>query len=74
MTRPERIQKLANAIKEFRGAYDSRTGKWIRTPKPHAITRVYKWLDALGLPASDIEKIQGFKTLDEFHVYIRAIK
>ena len=84
MTRNERIHKLANAIKEYRGTYDPRTGKWIWPPKIQKRPAIVKHLRALrerSLPtkaaiaqvADDARAIDGFKTHDEFRNWIKAL-
>ena len=46
MTRDDKKHKLANAVKEYRGAYNETTKVWLlgRTSKPSAIVRVNRWL------------------------------
>ena len=54
MTRTERIKKLANAVKAYRGACHVVTlggdaaAKWIRAPQPDRRFEVVKWLNRLG--------------------------
>lgn len=78
MTRTERIRKLTHAIKEYRGCYAPNTNppRWIRSPKPTAITRVRKWLVDLGV--HDLPKavfaIESFKSYDEMHAWLNALR
>lgn len=73
MTRYEKLHKLSNAIKEYRGKKNEATGKWIDQPKPSARKRVERWLAELGMnPASEIQRIDGFKTYAEFFTWIKS--
>ena len=83
MTRNERIHKLSNAIKEYRGTFDPRTGKWIWPPKIQKRAVIVKWHRTLREPtapsrqaaieqvAKDAAAIDGFKTYDEFRAWIK---
>lgn len=75
MSRAEKIRKLANAIREYRGL--NRGGQWIQHPRPHKAHSIVKWLDALGhhpeLIRAEMELIQAFKTLEEFNVWMREL-
>jgi hypothetical protein len=75
MTRTERIRKLANAIREYRGSYDELTKKWIRAPRPDARARCIHWLQKLGIEAveTNMAAIDGFKHNDEFQIYIKSL-
>ena len=82
MTRDERIKKLANAIKLYRGIYNPTNGKWIRPPQPAKRADVVKWLESLRkfqhYPAepeviiADMTKIDGFKTRPEYDAWIKT--
>jgi hypothetical protein len=76
VTRANRIAKLSHAIWEYRGRYDPASGKWWQTPKPRAVVRIRKWLEALGV--IDIEvtviRIEGFKSQEEFHSFLKELE
>ena len=68
------LYKLKRAIKEYRGKLDLRSGKWIKTPKPSAKSRVVKGLERLHLdPAKEMPLIDGFLTIQEFELWIGSI-
>lgn len=74
MSRAEKIQKLGNAIRSYRGLKSLSTGKWSVPPKTGARLGVAKWLAALGLDVpSSMEKIDGFKTVSEFNSWISSL-
>ncbi len=74
MTRPQKIQKLANVVKEYRGSCDERTGKWMRPPRPHAAQRILVWLERLKLPPEPtMERINGFAHVSEFRAWIQSV-
>lgn len=83
MTRAEKIKKLANAIKEYRGSYRKEPTKdnpdavkWIRGPKPHEIIRVKLWLSKLRVNVTPelISRIDGFKSKDEFFSFLQELE
>lgn len=74
MTRSERIQKLTNAVKEYRGRYDLKSGKWIYPPNPAARTRCIRWLESLRLDVpSNMEAIEGFKLIQDFDQWLKSL-
>ena len=84
MSRTERIKKLANAIKLYRGAYAADSGQWIRRPQPARRADVerhlrelhsIKWTDAEvnRLVAADLALVDGFKAKDEYEVWIQRL-
>lgn len=74
MTRTEKITKLANAIRDYRGAFHADTGVWIRGPQYMAASRVIRWLERLGVNAKDgMEAINGFRTLDQFRAWMKQL-
>ena len=74
MSRDERINKLANAVREYRGVTDARTGAWVQTPKPKAELRVARWLEELGIDADEgISMIRSFKTFTEFRSWLKSL-
>lgn len=64
MTRQQKIAKLGNAIKDYRGAYVPTSGKWVRAPDHRALDRVKCWLQRLQLNVTD-----SLKQIDEFHSF-----
>jgi len=75
MSRTDKLRKLSNAIRDYRGAYHQDTGIWIRRPKPMELGRVQLWLERLGINTTEgMVAIDGFKTLDEFRVWFRSIE
>jgi hypothetical protein len=76
MTRCERIKKLANAVKAYRGSYNPRTGKWISPPQLHRRDDVVKWLKSLRTEEQiwdDLKQIVAFKAISEFDKWIATI-
>lgn len=74
MTRLQKINKLSNAIKVYRGAYHPETGKWIRPPQHLRQDRVRAWLEQLGLNVREsMDRIDEFRNMGEFEKWIRAI-
>ena len=74
MSKNEKLHKLANAIREYRGARNAAHGKWIRPPKPVARRRVERWLGELGLDvAGSMVRIDAFETAGEFQDWVRGI-
>ena len=77
MTRTERINKLANAIKAYRGSYNPETKKWIRPPQPDKRANVIKWLHSLAhhpnVITAELNIIDGFKNHDEFRNWIKKL-
>lgn len=75
MTRTEKINKLASAIKDYRGKHNSETNKWMIPPKPSALPRVRKWIERLGLDVeASIEKVRSFNTYHEFYAWLRGLE
>jgi len=74
MTRPEKIRKLANAVREYRGLYKADTKVWIHPPRPSKLGAVIICLHRLKVDvATNVERIDGFKTLGEFNQWIREL-
>ena len=75
MSRADKIKKLANAIREYRGLREPGTGRWIATPKPDAGPRVVKWLTELGLNAQvGFVRINSFTKVSEFHNWLKQLE
>lgn len=75
MTRTQKIRKLASAIKDYRGAYNPGTGKWIRGPQPSALPRITAWLSRLDADIpSALAKIDGFETQDDCSLFLLELE
>lgn len=75
MTRSDRIRKLANAVKEYRGRFHTPTGKWLQPPKPDAKERIVHWLTILNLDVeSNLKLIDGFKAKTEYEAWIATLE
>lgn len=74
MTRAKKIAKLANAIRDYRGAYNAATLVWRIRPIPSAAPRVERWLKELGMDvAATMPAIDGFKTKGEFSAWLAKL-
>jgi len=79
MTKSQKVHKLANAIREFRGVYNASLGNpavngWIRPPNPTAEGRVRACLERLDLnPSESVERIMRFKTFDEMNEWLSKL-
>lgn len=76
MKRHEKLHKLANAIREYRGQYDPKTGIWKHAPRPTVEERMLKWLKILR-PTNwlkDSAAIDGFKTFHEFRAWMKKVE
>lgn len=75
MSRAEKIKKLGNAIRAFRGSTFGK--KWIRTPQPHRAHQVVKWLDALGhqpeLIKAEMERICAFESRTQCDAWLSEL-
>ncbi|HEX3890702.1 MAG TPA: hypothetical protein VHX90_07615 [Verrucomicrobiae bacterium] len=75
MSRSEKIKKLANAIREFRGCKQGDV--WVRSPRPHSGIRVVNYLAALGFDRekqmAEFNRIVGFKSFDELNGWLRDL-
>lgn len=74
MTKAEKINKLAGAVKDYRGTTTIDGNHWIRTPKPKAWRRIERWLTELGRdPAQERATIDAFKHRDEMDAWLRGM-
>ncbi len=76
MTRAKKIHKLANAIREYRGAKSSMAedAYWLRSPKPSALARVVDWLSRLKLNAAEcVQRINAFKSYQECGEWLKTL-
>jgi hypothetical protein len=80
MTRTERIRKLGNAIRAYRGVTNrvfsaGEHVSWQIAPDRRALMRVHKWLLALNLDFdTNIKIINGFKTFGEFDEWLNKLQ
>ncbi len=75
MNRETKIKKLANAVRAYRGAYNSQTGVWHNQPQPARLQDIENWLAKLYLdPAFHLPMINGFKTYDAFNSWLKMIR
>lgn len=78
MNRNEKISKLANAIRRYRGiSQPIQPGKpveWIVSPKIADRAFVVRWLTELGLPVPEtLAKIEAFNQIDDFNDWIKTL-
>jgi hypothetical protein len=78
LNRDQKIQKLAHAIKDYRGKFvpnpDGSVKKWLTGPKPDALKRVVRWCSELSLPVEEtLTKVEEFKNYAQFNTWIRGI-
>lgn len=78
MTRTEKIRKLANAIREYRGITKTPAGaiqvQWWIAPHPAAASRVQKWLSHLGLDITlSMKLINEFKVTTELEAWLNTL-
>ncbi|MDA3873983.1 MAG: hypothetical protein PF795_08475 [Kiritimatiellae bacterium] len=75
LNRAQKVKKLANAIKDYRGKKHPVSNVWVVRPKPAARRRVEHWLGELGLDTVEgMRDIDGFKTFPEFHEWLRGLR
>jgi hypothetical protein len=70
MSKNEKICKLFNAVKQWRGVKNGKTGKWIKMPVTKAKARVERWMGELRIPLSKIEELASMKTYGDFKVWL----
>lgn len=74
MTRTEKIRKLGNAIKDYRGLYRETTGEWIYPPKYEAMSRIVVWLERLKLPVQNsLDTINNFKSIKDYKNWVQSL-
>jgi len=79
MTRAEKIRKLGNAVREYRGLcrtvpVPGQKTDWVRPPNPSALPRVELWLERLNLPVMEsVHQIRSMKSWQEFNDWIRNL-
>lgn len=74
MTRNQKLGKLKNAIRRYRGLYMTDTKKWINAPQKSAEANVRNWLHQLGFPSESIngqlDMINSFQDLQQFNLWL----
>lgn len=74
MTRNEKLRKLGNAVREYRGAYIPDSKKWVTPPKRQALERVKRWLAELKLDVeANVRFIDECQRWDDFRAWISKI-
>lgn len=79
MTRLDKLKKLSNAVREYRGVTYSPVGskkvEWTHPPRKAELPRVRSWLGRLGVVDVDaaVEKIDGFKSYDEYYDWVKGL-
>jgi len=80
MTRSERIKKLANAIKAYRGTTVPAPGgktKWLRAPQLARRSDITRHLLALGCSQDEVEldamMIDSFNQVSQFEAWIKSL-
>jgi len=76
MTRAEKLKKLGNAVKEWRGM--SANGKWLIRPNENAVFRVDRWLKELGFTddikrADTVSMLSEFKKWEDYYAWIKTL-
>lgn len=72
MSRTEKLSKLANAVRDYRGATNN--AQWQRPPKHAEIERVKRWLRRLDLDVDAcLTRINNFTTCDEFDRWMKSL-
>lgn len=71
MTRAEKIKKLVNAVKDWRGSHG---GRFPIHPKPTARTRVERWVLELKLPFEPtLATLSSFTSFAQFNAWLRTL-
>lgn len=79
MTRIQKLNKLSNAIRRYKGLFrwvtkdDQQTKHWIHAPQPKAAVDIVKWSDALGLGDDILIKVDSVQTTAEYEKFIREL-
>lgn len=75
MTRSQKLSKLANAIRAYRGLYHANNKEWIHRPQSKAAARVNTWLERCGYNVAESRaKIDGFTDLTQFRNWLNLLK
>ncbi len=76
MTRNQKIHKLANAIRRYRGSTTQKDGKvrWKTPPHKVAAAQVKEWLNRLGMDVDmNLPIIDGFESVQAFNLWLRTL-
>lgn len=76
MSRTDKLTKLGNAVRAYRGTGDNtpRGMCWRNPPQHNKQPSVLKWLDALGINLDEgMEAVHGFKTLNDFDAWLKSL-
>lgn len=74
MTRAERIRKLGNAVREYRGMFHPETKAWIHAPKLGRLAGVKLWIGRLGLDERHaLEFIDNCRTWAELREWMAKL-
>lgn len=76
MNRATKIKKLSNAIRAYTGTRHGLNGPFVIHPQPDKKNRIRELLYDLGLNKDEVSnaltKIDGFKTYDQFHAWLKT--
>lgn len=71
MTKSEKLRKLGNAVRDYRGMCSSDYTVWKQRPKTSALARVTQWLVALKMDVpTSIAYIDNCQTWEQFRGWI----
>lgn len=76
MTRGQKISKLANAIRAFKGLFQDTPYNriWIHHPQPARIEGIIKWASRLRLNVFEVEKrVKGFTHPDDLRMWLNQL-
>ena len=83
MTKEEKLKKLANAIKDYKGSKNWSPNSpfpfdetpWNRAPQPLAIGRVLNGLARLKVKNVEeaVNRIEKFTSIEELHNFLRSL-
>lgn len=75
MSRDQLLQKLGNAVRAYRGVFNTATGKWLRPPNPGVARRMVGYIEALGLdPEKAVDAIERFANFEEMREWFKEIE
>lgn len=72
MTKEQKLKKLGNAVRAYRGSTNGVGGSWIRLPEIEKSAAVKKWCSELGIE-NGLDKVNSFKAYSEFYNWLRSI-
>lgn len=75
MNRNQKLAKLVNAVREWRGVWDSSKKKWKIPANERAVYRVDRWLRELKVEDPDgcIALIQDFNEWAQFNEWVQRL-